>query len=296
MLTVAAHGATIPALGFGTYGMGRTDLPRVLPAALRAGFRHIDAAQIYHNQDVVGDCVEASGVAREEIFITTKVWVANYPRRAFGPSIDESLRKLRTDYIDLLLLHWPSAETPLIEQLEGLAGVVKAGKVRHVGLSNFNIALQAEAVSRAEIPLVANQFEYHPYLNQSRLIGETRRLGLSVTAYCGMAVGRVMSDPVIADVAARRGRTIAQVVLRWLVQQDGVVALSRTTNPDRVAQNLAILDFELAPEEMALISGRAVAGGRIVNPPGLAPVWDPTPATESVETDSKERLIGSDPH
>ena len=191
MKMIAANGAEIPALGFGSYGMSREDMLRTIPAALSAGFRHIDTAQIYRNEAEVGECVQASGLQRAEVFLTTKVWVANYAKGAFATSVDDSLRKLRTDYIDLLLLHWPYSNAPLGEQIAGLNAAVKAGKVRHIGVSNFNRRLLTEAVRLSEAPIVTNQFEYHPYLNQQLLIDECRRLGVSVTAYCGMAVGRV---------------------------------------------------------------------------------------------------------
>ena len=277
MQLVTSNGAAIPALGFGTYGMSRPDMLRMIPAALDAGFRHIDTAQIYGNEAPVGDCVAASGLRRQDVFLTTKVWVANYPPRAFAASVDDSLRKLRTDYVDLLLLHWPSTATALAEQIEGLNAAVQAGKVRHVGVSNFNRALLAEAVKLSAAPIVTNQFEYHPYLNQALLIEECRRLGVSVTAYCGMAVGRVFSDPVLEEIARAHGRTVAQIVLRWLLQQEGVIALSRTTNPGRVAGNAAVFDFALTPAEMAAIHGLAETDSRIVSPSGLSPAWDLTP-------------------
>jgi diketogulonate reductase-like aldo/keto reductase len=274
MHTVAANGAKIPAIGFGTYGMDRRDMLRMIPAALKGGFRHIDTAQIYRNEAEVGECIAASGIPRSDIFIITKVWGANYPENRFGASVDESLGKLRSDYIDLLLLHWPDESVPLAEQIGLLNETVKAGKVRHIGVSNFNRRLLDQAIGLSAVPLVANQFEYHPYLNQSRLIEATREAGLAVTAYCAMAVGRVLADPTIAEIAEGHGRSIPQVVLRWLIQQDGVVALSRTTNPDRVAENLTIFDFELGDDEMAAIQRLARPDGRIVNPPGLAPAWD----------------------
>jgi diketogulonate reductase-like aldo/keto reductase len=275
---VSAHGANIPTLGFGTYGMSRRDMMRTLPEALRVGFRHIDTAQIYRNEEEVGECVAASGLNRNDVFLTTKVWVANYSKRAFGASVDESLRKLRTDYIDLLLLHWPSHAVPLAEQIMGLNAAVEAGKVRHIGVSNFNRQLLAEATRLSKAPIVTNQFEYHPYLNQKLLIDECRRLGVSVTAYCGTAVGRVFEDPILNDIATRYDKTVAQVVLRWLIQQDGVVALSRTTNPARIAGNISVFDFTLTPEDMAAIHRLTTSDSRIVSPPGLSPPWDPTPA------------------
>ncbi len=278
MKMVAANGAEIPALGFGTYGMTRDDMLRSLPPALDAGFRHIDTAQIYRNEDEVGECVQAAGLAREAVFLTTKVWVANYPKAAFTTSVDDSLRRLRTDYIDLLLLHWPSPNVSLAEQIDGLNSAVDAGKVRHVGVSNFNRQLLTEAVQRSDAPIVTNQVEYHPYLNQRMLIDACRLLGVSVTAYCGMAVGRVFDDPTLRDIAEQHGRTVAQIVLRWLVQQDGIVALSRTTKPARIPANLDVFSFQLTANEMHAIQRLSRNGSRIVSPSGLSPAWDPTPA------------------
>jgi diketogulonate reductase-like aldo/keto reductase len=277
MQFVTANGAKIPAIGFGTYGMPRLEMLRVIPVALEAGFRHIDTAQIYQNETEVGECLAASSLKREDVFLTTKVWIANYAARDFALSVDESLRKLGTDYIDLLLLHWPSDTTPLAEQIKGLNTAVRKGKVRHIGVSNFNRKLMKKAVKLSDAPIVTNQFEYHPYLNQTALIDECRGLGVSVTAYCGMAVGRVFRDPVLNEIASARGRSVAQIVLRWLVQQEDVIALSRTTNPARVASNLQVFDFALTEAEMATIHDLARAGSRIVSPLGLSPTWDSTP-------------------
>jgi 2,5-diketo-D-gluconate reductase B len=282
MQFVTAGGATIPALGFGTYGMARPNMLHMIPAALKAGFRHIDTAQIYRNEAEVGECVAASGFRREEVFLTTKIWVANHPERVFAQSVDDSLRNLRTDYIDLLLLHWPSAAVPLAEQIGGLNAAVQAAKVRHIGVSNFNRAMMTEAVKLSAAPIVTNQFEYHPYLNQGPLIDACRRLGVAVTAYCGMAEGRVFDEPLLKNIAATHHKTIAQVVLRWLLQQDGVIALSRSVDPDRIASNMQVFDFVLSPSEMVAIHDLAQDGSRIVDPPGLAPAWDPTPAENRV--------------
>jgi 2,5-diketo-D-gluconate reductase B len=276
MRNVHVGNAAIPAIGFGTYGMSAADVYRVIPAALRAGFRHIDTAQIYRNEGEIGECVVASGVPRSEIFLTTKVWVSNYSERYFEASVNESLRKLKTDYIDLLLLHWPGSDVPLAEQIAGLNAVARSGKVRHIGVSNFNRALMTESIRLSVVPLVTNQFEYHPYLNQSLLIESTLQAGLAVTGYCGMAIGRVFSDPTLKEIAARHDKTIAQIVLRWLVQQRRIVALSKTTRIDRLAQNIAVFDFELDGADMAAIHRLATADSRIVDPPGLAPLWDST--------------------
>jgi 2,5-diketo-D-gluconate reductase B len=278
MNNVHVASAVIPSIGFGTYGMSAADVYGVIPAALSAGFRHIDTAQIYRNEGEIGECIVGSGIPRSEIFLTTKVWVSNYSERYFEASVNESLRKLRTDYIDLLLLHWPASDVPLAEQIAGLNAVARAGKVRHIGVSNFNRALMTQSIRLSAAPLVTNQFEYHPYLNQSLLVESTLQAGLAVTGYCGMAIGRVFSDPTLKEIAGRHDKTIAQIVLRWLVQQRGIVALSRTTRIDRLAQNLAVFDFELEGADMAAIHALATTDSRIVDPPGLAPQWDSTSA------------------
>lgn len=273
MKTVNAHGAAIPALGFGTFRMPGPDTERMVSHVLKSGYRHIDTAQIYGNEADVGAGILASGIARSDVFLTTKVWVENYRHDAFIASVDESLGKLKTDYVDLLLLHWPNEAVPLSEQIGALNEVAKAGKVRHIGVSNFNRALMQEAVKLSALPLVTNQVEYHPYLDQSPVLDAAKALGMSVTAYYAMADGKVLADAVLKDIAARHGRSVAQVVLRWIVQQ-GLVVLSKTVSEARASENAGIFDFELSGEEMAAIHGLAVAGGRIVSPDGLAPVWD----------------------
>jgi 2,5-diketo-D-gluconate reductase B len=276
MQNVHVGNAAIPAIGFGTYGMSAAEVHRMIPAALRAGFRHIDTAQIYRNEGEIGQCVAASGIPRSEIFLTTKVWVSNYPESHFEASVNESLRKLKTEYIDLLLLHWPGSDVPLDEQIAGLNAVVRAGKVRYIGVSNFDRARMTESIRLSGTPLITNQFEYHPYLNQALLIESTLRAGLAVTGYCGMAIGRVFSDPTLKEIAGRHDRTIGQIVLRWLVQQRGIVALSRTSRIDRLEQNITVFDFELDGADMAAIHALATEDSRIVDPPGLAPQWDST--------------------
>lgn len=274
MHSVTANGASIPALGFGTFRMPGADVLRMIPHALKLGFRHIDTAQIYGNEAEVGEGIVKSGVSRNDVFLTTKVWVENYQRDAFVVSVDESLRKLKTDHVDLLLLHWPNSAVPLAEQIGALNEVKAAGKVRHIGVSNFSTAPMAEAIALSKAPLVTNQVEYHPYLNQKPVIDTAHNAGMSITGYYGMADGAVFADPVLIDIAARNGKTVAQIVLRWMVQQDGVVALSKTVGEVRVAENLAVFDFALSEDDMKAIHALARADGRIVSPNGLAPIWD----------------------
>ncbi|CUX50528.1 aldo/keto reductase [Agrobacterium genomosp. 13] len=274
MHTVTANGSTIPALGFGTFRVPGADVLRIVPHALKLGFRHVDTAQIYGNEAEVGEAIAGSGVARGDIFLTTKVWVDNYRHDAFVASVEESLKKLKTDYVDLLLLHWPNEAVSLAEQIDALNEVKQAGKVRHIGVSNFNTALMAEAVSLSKAPIVTNQIEYHPYIDQTVVIEAARKAGMAVTGYYGMADGKVFTDPVLKEIAASHGKSVAQVVLRWLVHQDGIIALSKTVGEARAAENLAIFDFALSADEMAAIHGLSSPAGRIVSPDGLAPLWD----------------------
>ncbi|OCJ00221.1 2,5-didehydrogluconate reductase [Rhizobium sp. AC27/96] len=273
MKIVNANGASIPALGFGTFRVPGPDTERMVAHVLRNGYRHIDTAQIYGNEAEVGSGIKHSGIARGDLFLTTKVWVENYRHDAFIASVDESLTKLKTDYVDLLLLHWPNDAVPLAEQIGALNEVAKAGKVRHIGVSNFNRALMREAVTLSDLPLVTNQVEFHPYLDQSAVIGTARDLGMSVTGYYAMADGKVLSDAVLKEIAGRHGKSVAQIVLRWIVQQD-LVVLSKTVSESRAMENAAIFDFALTQDEMTAIHALARPDGRIVSPDGLAPVWD----------------------
>lgn len=274
MQSVNANGANIPALGFGTFRMPEEDVHRILPQALKLGFRHVDTAQVYKNEAAVGDAIAKSGVSRGDIFLTTKVWVDQYKHDDFIRSVDESLTKLKTDYVDLLLLHWPKNDVPLAERIGALNELHKAGKVRTIGISNFNVALMDESVRLSDAPIANNQIEYHPYLDQTKVIEAARKHGISITAYYLMADGKVPKDEVLRDIGAKHGKTAAQVALRWAVQQPDVIALSKTATESRLPENFDIFDFDLSDEEMKAIFALAKTDGRIVNPGHLAPDWD----------------------
>lgn len=274
MHDVHVHGASLPALGFGTFRMSAEEVGHILPLALKTGFRHVDTAQIYGNEAAVGDALASSGVPRQEIFLTTKVWVENFPGDKFIASVDDSLAKLKTDYVDLLLLHWPKSPVPLADQIGALNALVKAGKVRHIGVSNYSAALMDQAVQLSEAPIVTNQVEYHPYLDQRIVHEAAAKHGMALSAYFAMADGKVPQEPLLREIGARYNKTAAQVVLRWLVQQSNVVALSKTASEHRLAENFAVFDFALNDQEMIAIGNLAKADGRIVNPPDLAPDWD----------------------
>ncbi|MGX5721826.1 aldo/keto reductase [Shinella zoogloeoides] len=274
MKTVRANGAHIPQLGFGTFRMPEAEVISILPKALQSGFNHVDTAQIYENEAAVGEAIQTSGIARDSIFLTTKVWVDNYGRDRFAASVEESLKKLKTDHVDLLLLHWPNEAVPLEVQIGELNAVRERGLARHIGVSNFNTALMAETVRLSAAPLATNQVEYHPYLDQMKVLEAAETYGMALTAYYAMADGKVPNDPVLKEIGAAHGKSAAQVALRWLVQQPDVVALTKTATDSRLAENLAIFDFVLTPGEMMRIHKLARPDGRIVSPDGLAPAWD----------------------
>ncbi|QCG95941.1 aldo/keto reductase [Azospirillum sp. TSA2s] len=273
MQTVKANGAEIPALGFGVFRMSDEEVERVVPAALEAGFRHFDTAQIYRNEAALGRALQAAGSRRDELFLTTKVWVDKYSPDRFAASVDESLEKLKVDRVDLLLLHWPADQVAIADQIEMLNAVQAAGKTRFIGVSNQNIAQLRESVQRSRAPIVTNQIEVHPYLDQSKMAAAARELGVAITAYYAMADGKVPRDPELQRIGAKYGKTAAQVALRWLIQQ-GHIVLSKTAKPERVAENFALFDFTLDDGDMAAIAKLARPDGRIVSPAGLAPVWD----------------------
>jgi diketogulonate reductase-like aldo/keto reductase len=271
---LTSNGAAIPALGFGTSPMTGTLSADEVLAALRAGYRHIDTAWKYGTERAVGQAIRASGVPRQGIFLTTKVSHEYLRTDDFARSVDESLAALQVDSVDLLMVHWPNPEIPLAETMTALAKAKRQGLARHIGVANFNIALLDQAIRRCPEPLVALQAEYHPYLDQSKLLAAARARGLVYVAYCPLGRGRLFGDKVLADIAQARGRTVAQVALRWLVQQN-VAAIPRSSNPQRIADNFKVFDFTLSDEEMERIFALRRTNGRIANPvERVAGGWD----------------------
>jgi diketogulonate reductase-like aldo/keto reductase len=271
--TLSSRGAEIPVIGFGTSQLGNCG--ELVAAALKLGYRHIDTAWKYGTEQGVGEGIKASGVPRREIFLCTKV-SHEYLRAAdFARSVEESLKRLQTDYVDLLHVHWPSTDgIPLAETMGALAKAKREGKARHIGVANFNIAMTEEAIRLCPEPLVTLQAEYHPYLDQSKVLAFCRKAGLVFTAYCPLGRGRLFKDPVIAEIARAKGRTVAQVALRWLVQQGNIAPIPRSSNPQHMAESLKVFDFSLTPEEMKRIAALKRPDGRIANPAGRAPAWD----------------------
>ncbi|MBV8473894.1 MAG: aldo/keto reductase [Hyphomicrobiales bacterium] len=273
MEIVKAHGAQIPALGFGVFRMSDAEVEAVVPAALEAGFRHFDTAQIYGNEAALGRALAAAGARRDDLFLTTKVWVDKYSKDKFAASVDESLDKLKVDRVDLLLLHWPGDKVAIADQIAMLNEVQAAGRTRFIGVSNQNVAQMKESVALSKAPIVTNQIEVHPYLDQRAVAAAAKAAGVAITAYFAMADGAAPRDTVLQKIGAAHGKSAAQVALRWLIQQ-GFVALSKTAKAERVAENFAIFDFALTDAEMAAIGKLARPDGRLVSPAGLAPAWD----------------------
>jgi 2,5-diketo-D-gluconate reductase B len=262
--TIEANGARIPLIGLGTWDLRGKSCARMVEQALGLGYRHIDTAAMYRNEDEVGEGLRASGVPRGEVFITTKVWSSDLRARDFERSARDSLKKLRLDQVDLLLIHWPNSSVPLKETIGALCKMKGEGVARHVGVSNFDTALIAEAVKLSTEPLVNNQIELHPYLDQGKAIAASRKAGLSVTAYSPIARGRVKGDALLSRIGKAHGKTATQVSLRYLVQQD-IIVIPKTSRAERLTENAAIFDFELAPDEMKAIAALASPNGRIVS-------------------------------
>ncbi len=272
MHVVEANGARIPAIGLGTWELRGRACARLVEQALRLGYRLIDTAQAYDNEREVGEALRASGVRRDDVFITTKVWTTHFAPNELERSTRESLARLRLGEVDLLLLHWPNPQIPLVETLGALARVKRLGMARHIGLSNFTVALIDQAVAACPEPLVCDQVEYHPYLDQTKVLAACRRHGMAVVAYSPVAKGRVKSDRALEQIGARYGKTAAQVCLRWLVQQN-VAAIPRTSRIERLSENIDIFNFVLSDGEMHEIFGMGSAAGRLTDF-GFAPKWD----------------------
>jgi diketogulonate reductase-like aldo/keto reductase len=243
-------------------------------AALKVGYRHIDTGRKYGTEGAVGEGIRASGLRREEIFLTTKVSHENLRPADFARSVDESLAALKVDYVDLLLVHWPNPEIPVKEYMPALAKAKRDGLARHIGVANFTTKLLDEAVALCPEPLAALQAEYHPYLDQSKLLPAVRKHGLAFIAHCPLGRGRLFDDPVLNEIAKARGRTVAQVALRWLMQQN-VAVIPFSSKPERIAENFNVFDFTLDDDEMKRISALKRADGRVANPVGRVPGgWD----------------------
>ena len=269
-----AGGGTIPGLGFGTSPMTGGLTAETVATALKAGYRHIDTARKYGTEPAVAEAMRSAGVPHGDIFLTTKVSHENLRARDFARSVDESLAALKVDYVDLLMVHWPNPQIAMSETMPALAEAKRRGLARHIGVANFNIALLDEAIRLCPEPLTVLQAEYHPFLDQAKLLAAARQRGLVFVAYCPLGRGRLFDDPVLNDIAKARGRSVAQVALHWLLQQD-VAPIPFSSNPQRIADNFKVFDFALSADEMKRIAALKRANGRIANPSGrVSGGWD----------------------
>ncbi len=271
-----ANGARMPALGLGTSRMRGADCAKAVEAAFALGYRHIDTAVMYGNEADVGEGLRACGLARGEVFITTKVLPAEIGAGDLQRSAQGSLERLKLDHVDLLLIHWPNRAIPLAQSIEALCDARTAGLTRHIGVANFTPAMLREAARLAAghgARIACNQCEYHPRLNQDLLLAACRRAGAAFVSYYPLAQGRYFDDPILAGIAKAHGRPAAQVMLRWHMQQEGVAAIPKSAGAGHLRENIGIFDFALGADEVRAISALARPGSRMVNP-GFAPAWD----------------------
>ncbi len=273
MITVTAQNIEIPALGYGTWQLRDQDCVKGVLKALETGYRHIDTAQIYENEAEVGTGIKQSGIQRQDIFLTTKVWMDRVGNGALQKSVEESLNKLQTDYVDLLLIHWPEPSVPFAEQMQALMEVQKAGKTKLIGVSNFTTAQLKEVTETLNAPVVTDQIEYHPFLTQKKVLEYLRSKNMFLTAYSPLARGKINDSPVLKEIGLKYGKNQGQITLRWLLQQGDVVAIPKAASEQNIKNNFDIFDFELSSDEMQKISALGRDAGRMVNP-AWAPKWD----------------------
>jgi diketogulonate reductase-like aldo/keto reductase len=266
--------AGIPSLGLGTFKVKGRDARDIVAAALAAGYRHIDTAQAYKNETEVGQGLRDARVPRDQVFLTTKILPKDFAARDLRIATERSLRDLAADYVDLLLLHWPSRDVPLAETLQAFDCLREEGKTRYLGVSNFTIAQVDEVRTTLPAPLAANQIEFHPFIDQTKLGGYLADRGIPFEAYSPLAQGKIFDNEVLKEIASDHGVGEAEIALAWILSKPNAIAIPKTQNPERLASNLAATDISLSPEEVRRIDGLARTGGRLVSPEELAPDWD----------------------
>ena len=274
MKTVTAGDARIPALGFGTWQLRGAEATDMVTRALSEGWRHVDTARMYGNEAEVGAGLRASGVPREQVFLTTKIWPDDHAPDRLRAAAEDSIRTLGVGAPDMVLLHWPSKSVPLEETIPALCALARDGLAGHVGVSNFTRAQLAQAVALADTPLAVNQLEYHPWLDQTPMLEALAGQGMALTAYVPLAKGKAAQDGTLARIGAAHGVSGATACLAWLLAR-GAIAIPKTANPARLAENAAALDVTLTGAEIDEITALAIPDGRLVSGVnGIAPDWD----------------------
>ncbi|MDH3662347.1 MAG: aldo/keto reductase [Alphaproteobacteria bacterium] len=262
----------MPLLGYGTFPLRNDEATACTRMALELGYRHLDTAQMYQNEAEVGRAMVESGLAREKIFLTTKVHPDNYGERDFAPSVDRSLKALGVDQVDLLLLHWPHPSLEMRAVLDRLVATQDAGQARTIGVSNFNPDDLARAQEIAGGRIACNQIELHPFVDQRATIAAAADLGIKLTAYCPVARGKVLDDPTLAAIGGTHATGAAAIAIAWLVQH-GIAAIPMSRNRERAKANLESRSIQLSDEEMRRIDAIGRIDGKMINPPGLSPIW-----------------------
>lgn len=251
------------ARGFGTYPLRGEVLAQAVAAAVQTGYRAFDTAQAYGNEAETGAALAACGVPRDQLFVTTKVANENFDEKDFLPSVEASLRALRLDRIDLLLLHWPPVGGDVAPSLRLLQRAHDLGLARHIGVSNYNATMMRRACEVVQAPMLTNQVEFHPLLDQSKLMAAAAETGIALSSYCSLARGAVFQHPPLAEIGTAHGKSAAQVALRWILQK-GVAMNTMSTKPDNIRANFEIMDFVLSADEMARIDALTATGLRLV--------------------------------
>lgn len=273
--TVSAQGAVMPVVGYGTMLYPEPERAvGLITHAIEYGYRHIDTARKYGSERWVGEGIRAAGVDRGELWVTTKVTEEHAKPDDFARSVDVSLETLGLDYVDLLLIHWPQPRVPLEDTLGALAKAKRDGLARHIGVSNFSVALLDEAIAKCPEPILTNQIEYHAYLRQDKVLAACARHDLLVTCHVPLGRGRVLGDPVIADIATTHNKSAAQVALRWLVQHPQLTVVPRALEFSEIEEDINLFDFELSDEDMDRIGALRDKNVRVVDPAARRPLWD----------------------
>jgi 2,5-diketo-D-gluconate reductase B len=271
MDTIETQSVAIPRLGFGTFRMPGGDCQPVVESALALGFRHIDTATMYENEDAVGAAIRASGLKRDDLFVTTKVWHNQLGRGAIRKAFDASLSKLKLDHVDMYMVHWPSPEMDLPSVLEEMIAIRSDGRTRAIGVCNFNMKMMRQAVEEVRAPIAALQIEYHPFLDQSKMLDYVRSKDIPLTAYAPLAQGRAAHDETLKKVGEKHGVTAAQIAIAWLLGQPGVIAIPKAQKESSQRSNLDALKITLDDEDRAAIAALP-KDQRFVKPP-FAPDW-----------------------
>lgn len=271
---VTANETEIPAIGFGTYQLDPLECWKATKTALNVGYRHIDTAMKYENEAVVGRAIESSNVDREDIFLTTKInaYTEDLKHNKILEACKGCLERLGTDYIDLLLLHWWSKKADMEEAFGAMNQLLDEGMVRNIGVSNFSIDQLQRAIQVSEAPIITNQVEYHPYFKQDKMLKFCQEQDILLMAYSPLAEGRIVNNNVLAKIGERYGKSASQVALRWLIQQENIITIARSTKESHLRENLDVFDFELSSSEMNKVA--AIEGPllyRLTREGGLVP-------------------------